>query len=76
MRSINIDILISIFQLDEMRTWISTEKPTRIYYLPIYLQIGIIFVLFCMSALFSGLNLGLMALSPQELLLIQKSGKS
>uniref|UniRef100_A0A915CHJ6 CNNM transmembrane domain-containing protein n=4 Tax=Parascaris univalens TaxID=6257 RepID=A0A915CHJ6_PARUN len=63
-----------MIMIDEMRTWISTETPTRIYYLPLYLQMSIVFVLFCLSALFSGLNLGLMALSPQELMLIQKSG--
>ncbi|VDK17394.1 unnamed protein product [Anisakis simplex] len=65
-----------MIMIDETRAWISTETPTRIYYLPLYLQIGIVFVLFCLSALFSGLNLGLMALSPQELMLIQKSGSA
>lgn len=60
--------------MDESRNSIVTETPTRIYYLPVYLQISIILMLFCLSALFSGLNLGLMALSPQELMLIQKCG--
>ncbi|MCP9261723.1 Metal transporter CNNM4 [Dirofilaria immitis] len=63
-----------MIMMDESRNSIVTETPTRIYYLPVYLQISIIFVLFCLSALFSGLNLGLMALSPQELMLIQKCG--
>ncbi|VDK85641.1 unnamed protein product [Litomosoides sigmodontis] len=63
-----------MIMVDESRNSIVTETPTRIYYLPVYLQISIIFVLFCLSALFSGLNLGLMALSPQELMLIQKCG--
>ncbi|OZC05128.1 hypothetical protein X798_07895 [Onchocerca flexuosa] len=63
-----------MIMMDESRNSIVTETPTRIYYLPGYLQISIIFVLFCLSALFSGLNLGLMALSPQELMLIQKCG--
>ncbi|VBB31867.1 unnamed protein product, partial [Acanthocheilonema viteae] len=61
-----------MIMMDESRNSIVTETPTRIYYLPVYLQISIIFMLFCLSALFSGLNLGLMALSPQELMLIQK----
>ncbi|KAK6103646.1 hypothetical protein QQG55_13295 [Brugia pahangi] len=63
-----------MIMMDESRNSIVTEAPARIYYLPIYLQISIIFMLFCLSALFSGLNLGLMALSPQELMLIQKCG--
>ncbi|EFO19574.2 hypothetical protein LOAG_08918 [Loa loa] len=63
-----------MIMMDESRNSIVTETPTRIYYLPVYLQISIIFMLFCLSALFSGLNLGLMALSPQELMLIQKCG--
>uniref|UniRef100_A0AAF5PXA2 CNNM transmembrane domain-containing protein n=1 Tax=Wuchereria bancrofti TaxID=6293 RepID=A0AAF5PXA2_WUCBA len=63
-----------MIMIDESRNSIVTEAPARIYYLPIYLQISIIFMLFCLSALFSGLNLGLMALSPQELMLIQKCG--
>ncbi|CAG9531580.1 unnamed protein product [Cercopithifilaria johnstoni] len=63
-----------MIMIDESRNSIVTETPTHIYYLPLYLQISIILMLFCLSALFSGLNLGLMALSPHELMLIQKCG--
>uniref|UniRef100_A0AC34RI91 CNNM transmembrane domain-containing protein n=1 Tax=Panagrolaimus sp. JU765 TaxID=591449 RepID=A0AC34RI91_9BILA len=60
--------------VDDVRTYISTDIPPRIYYFPMALQISIITVLLVLSGLFSGLNLGLMALSPQELTLISKSG--
>ncbi|VDN39717.1 unnamed protein product [Gongylonema pulchrum] len=63
-----------LLQLDDLRSTISTEIPPRRYYLPMGIQIAIICFLFVLSGLFSGLNLGLMALTPQELMLIQKSG--
>jgi hypothetical protein len=61
--------------VDDLRTSISTDLPPRKYYFPIAVQIAIIGVLLVLSGLFSGLNLGLMSLTPQELLLISKSGK-
>uniref|UniRef100_A0A8R1XU21 CNNM transmembrane domain-containing protein n=5 Tax=Onchocerca TaxID=6281 RepID=A0A8R1XU21_ONCVO len=61
-------------KLHDLRATISTEIPPRQYYLPIGIQIAVICCLFVLSGLFSGLNLGLMALTPQELMLIQKSG--
>ncbi|CAD5234565.1 unnamed protein product [Bursaphelenchus xylophilus] len=60
--------------IDDLRTSVSTDLPPRKYYFPIAVQICIIAVLLTLSALFSGLNLGLMALTPQELMLISKSG--
>ena len=61
--------------VDDVRSFVSTDTPPRVYYFPVALQIAIITVLLVLSGLFSGLNLGLMALSPQELTLISKSGK-
>ncbi|VDM74785.1 unnamed protein product [Strongylus vulgaris] len=60
--------------IDDDRTWINTEETLREHYLPFYVQVGVLGVLFTMSALFSGLNLGLMTLSVQELNLVIKSG--
>ncbi|VDM64730.1 unnamed protein product [Angiostrongylus costaricensis] len=60
--------------IDDDRTWINTAETMKEHYMPLFLQITILIVLFAMSALFSGLNLGLMSLSIQELKLIIKSG--
>lgn len=60
--------------MDDLRTSVSTDLPPRKYYFPMMVQIAIVAFLLVLSGLFSGLNLGLMALSPQELMLISKSG--
>ncbi|VDL76916.1 unnamed protein product [Nippostrongylus brasiliensis] len=60
--------------ISELRTRISTETPPRKYYFAMWIQVIIISCLLVLSGLFSGLNLGLMSLTPQELMLIQKSG--
>jgi len=61
--------------VDDLRTSVSTDIPTRKYYFPFAVQVSIIAVLLVLSGLFSGLNLGLMSLTPQELMLISKSGR-
>ncbi|XGW31068.1 hypothetical protein V3C99_009771 [Haemonchus contortus] len=60
--------------LDDISTWITTEKPPKEYFLPLPVQITVIAFLLCLSALFSGLTLGLMSLTPQELELVMKAG--
>ncbi|KAH7708806.1 ancient conserved domain protein 4 [Aphelenchoides avenae] len=60
--------------MDDLRASISTELPPKNYYFPFAIQVSMIGVLLVFSGLFSGLNLGLMALTPQELTLISKSG--
>ncbi|KAK6750094.1 hypothetical protein RB195_002218 [Necator americanus] len=60
--------------LDDISTWITTEKPPKEYFLPLPVQIMVIVFLLCLSALFSGLTLGLMSLTPQELELVMKAG--
>uniref|UniRef100_A0A158PBE3 CNNM transmembrane domain-containing protein n=1 Tax=Angiostrongylus cantonensis TaxID=6313 RepID=A0A158PBE3_ANGCA len=64
----------NLFQLDDISTWITTEKPPKEYFLPLPVQITVIAFLLCLSALFSGLTLGLMSLTPQELELVMKAG--
>lgn len=63
-----------VFKNDDARTFVSTDLPPRKYYFAIWVQIIIVAFLLVLSGLFSGLNLGLMALTPQELMLISKSG--
>ncbi|KAE9417154.1 hypothetical protein Angca_009696, partial [Angiostrongylus cantonensis] len=66
--------LSPVGSLDDISTWITTEKPPKEYFLPLPVQITVIAFLLCLSALFSGLTLGLMSLTPQELELVMKAG--
>ncbi|XP_041370885.1 metal transporter CNNM4-like [Gigantopelta aegis] len=64
-----------------MDSWKSLGvKPSvsdeRTYLLPLAVQVVVLVVLLCLSGLFSGLNLGLMALDQTELKIIEKCGSS
>ncbi|KAF7640235.1 hypothetical protein Mgra_00000063 [Meloidogyne graminicola] len=67
---------LPFYLVDDLRCSVSTDMPPRKYYFPIYIQISIVAALLVLSGLFSGLNLGLMSLTPQELTLISNSGSS
>ncbi|EGT59196.1 hypothetical protein CAEBREN_17320 [Caenorhabditis brenneri] len=63
-----------LIQIDDDRTWIQTVQKTHETYMPVWAQSAILCLLFSISALCSGLTLGLMALTPQELKILMKSG--
>ena len=62
-------------QIDDVRTTVTTEKPERRYTFHFAVELAVVALLLVLSGLFSGLNLGLMSLTPQELTLISNSGK-
>ncbi|MFH4976128.1 hypothetical protein AB6A40_002837 [Gnathostoma spinigerum] len=70
----NVELTKNMRPLDDPRTFFTTESPPKHHYLPVPIQVSVVAVLFVLSALFSGLTLGLMSLTPMELELVQKSG--
>lgn len=62
--------------IDDVRTTVTTEKPERRYTFHFAVELAVVALLLVLSGLFSGLNLGLMSLTPQELTLISNSGSS
>ncbi|TKR73578.1 hypothetical protein L596_020876 [Steinernema carpocapsae] len=61
-------------KISDVHTFISTGDPPEHHYFPIPMEIWILVLLIILCGLFSGLTLGLMTLSPHELVLILKSG--
>ncbi|CAJ0584394.1 unnamed protein product, partial [Mesorhabditis spiculigera] len=63
-----------LLMVEGIHTYITTRVTPKEYIMPFYLQCSVLAFLLSMSALFSGLNLGLMSLSINELQLIMKCG--
>ena len=53
--------------------WLSVKVVDSIY-IPYWLRITLVILLICLSGLFSGLNLGLMSLEPNDLKIVMNSG--
>ncbi|CAI2355845.1 unnamed protein product [Caenorhabditis sp. 36 PRJEB53466] len=66
--------IYGLIQIDDDRTWIQTVQSVHETFMPVGVQVAILLLLFSISALCSGLTLGLMALTPQELKILMKSG--
>uniref|UniRef100_A0A8R1HML3 Metal transporter n=1 Tax=Caenorhabditis japonica TaxID=281687 RepID=A0A8R1HML3_CAEJA len=60
--------------IEDSFTTITTDVPIPEPFMPSYISIPALIILLCLSGLFSGLNLGLMTLSPYELQLYIASG--
>ena len=66
-----------VFMHQGTKPWVRlTLIPPVVNLLPLWLQIVLALILLCFSGLFSGLNLGLMALDPVTLKIVMKSGSS
>ena len=54
--------------------WLSVKVADTLY-IPLWLRISLVILLICLSGLFSGLNLGLMSLEPNDLKIVMNCGE-